>query len=103
MAEDFDVRLVANARYYTPDPEYRKNAWLKDYGKTYRDFLADPEGFWEKVAHHLDWIEPWEKTLDWNYPYARWFTNAKLNITLNCLDRHVKNARKNKVAIIWRG
>ncbi|MEN6610215.1 MAG: acetate--CoA ligase, partial [Methanoregulaceae archaeon] len=41
--------------------------------------------------------------LDWNYPYARWFTNAKLNITLNCLDRHVKNARKNKVAIIWRG
>jgi acetyl-CoA synthetase len=103
MADDFDVKLVENARYYTPDSEYRKNAWMKDYQKTYKEFLADPEGFWGKVAHHLDWIKPWDKVLEWKYPYAKWFTNAKLNITLNCLDRHVNNTRRNKVALIWRG
>jgi acetyl-CoA synthetase len=103
MADDFDVKLIENARYYTPDSEYRKNAWMKDYQKTYKEFLADPEGFWGKVAHHLDWIKPWDKVLEWKYPYAKWFTNAKLNITLNCLDRHVNNTRRNKVALIWRG
>ncbi len=103
MAEDFDVKLVEDTRYYTPDPEYRKNAWMKDYQKTYQEFLSDPEGFWGKVAHHLDWIKPWDAVLEWKYPYAKWFTNAKLNITINCLDRHVNNTRRNKVALIWRG
>ena len=40
---------------------------------------------------------------EWNYPYARWFTGGKTNITYNCLDRHMQNSRRNKVALIWRG
>lgn len=103
MTEDFDVRLVEDVKTYTPDPKYKKNAWMGDYQKAYNEFLADPDGFWERMAKELDWIKPWDKVKEWNYPYARWFTNAKLNISANCLDRHVNDNRRNKVALIWRG
>jgi acetyl-CoA synthetase len=103
MTEDFDVRLVDDVKFYTPDPQYKKNAWMGDYEKAYSDFLADPDGFWEKMAKELDWIRPWDTVKEWNYPYVKWFTGAQLNITANCLDRHVNDARRNKVALIWRG
>lgn len=103
MTEDFDVRLVEDVKFYTPDPQYKKNAWMGDYEKAYSDFLADPDGFWEKMAKELDWMRRWDTVKEWNYPYVKWFTGAKLNITANCLDRHVNDARRNKVALIWRG
>ncbi len=103
MTEDFDVKLVEDVKTYTPDPQYRKNAWMSDYQKTYAGFLADPDGFWERMAKELNWIRPWDAVREWNYPYAKWFTNAKLNISANCLDRHVSDSRRNKVALIWRG
>jgi acetyl-CoA synthetase len=103
MTEDFDVKLVEDVKSYTPDPEYKKNSWMGDYQQAYAKFLADPDGFWERMAKELDWIKPWDRVKEWNYPYAQWFTNAKLNITANCLDRHVNNHRRNKVALIWRG
>ena len=103
MTEDFDVKLVEDVKSYTPDPQYKKKAWMSDYQKTYAEFLKNPNGFWEKKAKELDWIRPWDKVLEWDYPYAKWFTNAKMNITANCLDRHVSDSRRNKVALIWRG
>jgi acetyl-CoA synthetase len=103
MTEDFNVRLVEDVKTYTPDPQYRKNAWMGDYQKVYKDFLADPDGFWSKMASELEWIRHWKAVKEWNYPYAKWFVNAQLNITANCLDRHVKNQRRNKAALIWRG
>ena len=103
MTEDFNVRLVEDVKTYTPDPQYKKNAWMGDYQKAYNDFLADPDGFWAKMASELDWIKPWDAVKEWNYPYVKWFTNAKLNISANCLDRHVNDNRRNKVALIWRG
>ncbi len=103
MAESFEVALSGDEKSYTPDPSYKQNAWTKDYQAAYREFLADPDGFWEKQAHHFDWMRKWDKVLEWNYPYAKWFVNAKLNITANCLDRHVNNHRRNKVALIWKG
>ena len=103
MTEDFNVRLVEDVKYYKPDPQYKKNAWMGDYQKAYKDFLADKDGFWSKIAHELEWIRPWSAVKEWNYPYAKWFVNAQLNITANCLDRHVKNNRRNKAALIWRG
>lgn len=101
MTGDFDVKL--DEKYYTPDPEYKRKSWLGDYQKAYNEFLADPDAFWSKIAKELEWIKPWDAVMEWEYPYARWFTNAKLNITANCLDRHVNNQRRNKVALIWRG
>ena len=103
MTEDFDVRLVEDVKSYTPDPQYRKNAWMGNYQKAYAEFLANPDAFWERMAKELDWIKPWDAVKEWNYPYAKWFTNAKLNISANCLDRNVNNHRRNKVALIWRG
>nr|WP_321350429.1 acetate--CoA ligase [uncultured Methanoregula sp.] len=103
MTEDFDVKLVESTVRYTPDPSYKRNSWVGDYEKAYRDFIADPDAFWDRIARDLDWMKPYDKVREWNYPYAKWFVNAKLNITANCLDRHVKGDRRNKVALIWRG
>ena len=103
MTEDFDVKLVENAKYYTPDAEYKRNSWIGDYKKAYDKFLADPDAFWSGIAQELAWVRPWDAVREWNYPYAKWFVNAKLNITSNCLDRHVNSDRRNKVALIWRG
>jgi acetyl-CoA synthetase len=101
MAEKFDVKLDSKA--YLPDPSVRESTWLKDYRTEYEAFLKDPDGFWDRMARELDWYSPWEKVRDWQYPFARWFTGARLNITQNCLDRHMHNGRRNKVALIWRG
>jgi acetyl-CoA synthetase len=103
MAESFEVSLVEEDKFYIPDPSYKQQAWTKDYTETYKEFLADKTGFWEKQANHLDWFKKWDSVLEWDYPYAKWYVNAKLNITCNCLDRHVLDHRRNKVALIWRG
>ncbi len=103
MAEKFDVKSIENLPSYTPDPSYKQNAWVRDYKWTYREFFSNPDQFWENIARELQWFKPWDKVREWNYPYAKWFVNAKLNITYNCLDRHVFSKRKNKVALIWRG
>ena len=101
MAEKFDVKL--EKKVYLPDPAVKEQAWMKDYDSTYQEFLSDPDRFWEKIANELEWFSPWDAVREWDYPYARWFTNATLNITCNCLDRHVKNGLRNKLALIWRG
>jgi acetyl-CoA synthetase len=88
---------------YTPDPRCRATAWVPDYTQAYQEFVHDPEGFWDRIAHELAWFKPWDRVREWNYPYARWFVDAKLNITHNCLDRHVASDRKDKPAIVWHG
>jgi len=101
MAEDFDVRLTE--KHYMPDPSCKQNSWVGDYATAYQDFLKDPERFWDTIAQELHWFSPYRKVKEWNYPYARWFIDGKTNITYNCLDRHMQNSRRNKVALIWRG
>ena len=83
--------------------EYKRASWIGDYKDAYQKFLSDPNAFWGEIAHELEWIRPWDRVCEWKYPYARWFLNAQLNITANCLDRHVAGDRRNKVALIWRG
>ncbi|MDD3978033.1 acetate--CoA ligase [Methanomicrobium antiquum] len=100
MSENFDVKL--DNKSHLPEYSYIDNTWMGRYEPAYRRFLDDPERFWSEIAHELDWIKPWDKVLEWNHPYAKWFTGAKLNITCNCLDRHVLGDRRNKVALIWR-
>ncbi|HDQ08661.1 MAG TPA: acetate--CoA ligase [Methanoculleus sp.] len=101
MTGTFDVPLEKKS--YRPDPSYRDQSWLGAYDEAYRRFLDNPEKFWADIAGELDWYRPWDAVREWNLPYARWFTNAKLNITANCLDRHAASERRNKVALIWRG
>ncbi|MFH1382451.1 MAG: acetate--CoA ligase [Chloroflexota bacterium] len=73
----------------------------KRYLEMYRRSMADPERFWAEEARKLDWYKTWDKTLEWNLPYARWFVGGKLNASYQCVDRHVKTWRRSKVAIYW--
>jgi len=76
---------------------------IPDYDTEYRRSIADPEAFWSRAAKELHWFTPWERVLEWKYPWAKWFVGATCNIAYNCLDRHVQTWRKNKVAVIWVG
>ncbi len=76
---------------------------LKRYTEMHRRSLDDPEKFWAEEARKLDWYQTWERVLDWDPPYARWFVGGRLNASFQCADRHVKTWRKSKVAIYWEG
>ncbi len=73
-----------------------------EYKKTYQRSVEDPEGFWEDIAHHYQWIKPWNKVLEYDFekPDIKWYQGGKLNITENCLDRHLAT-RGNKLALVW--
>ena len=101
MSENFEVKV--DSKSYIPDPAYREQSFLGDYKAVYKEFIQDPDEFWSRMAKEIEWIKPWTKVLEWNHPYARWFTGGTLNITTSCLDRHVKEGRRNKLALIWRG
>ncbi len=75
----------------------------KRYQEMHAWSLSDPERFWAQEARKLDWYKTWDKVLDWNPPYARWFVGGKLNACYQCVDRHVKTWRRSKVAIYWEG
>jgi len=76
---------------------------LKRYLDIHRRSLDDPERFWSEEARKLDWYETWDRVLDWEMPYAKWFVGGRLNASYQCVDRHVKTWRKSKVAIYWEG
>jgi acetyl-CoA synthetase len=75
---------------------------FEQYQQAYAESVRDPESFWANIAEQFTWQQKWDKVLEWNFeePQVKWFINGKLNITENCLDRHLK-ARGNKLALIW--
>jgi acetyl-CoA synthetase len=75
----------------------------KKYQDTYERSLRDPEGFWAEEARKLEWFRAWDKVLEWDPPFARWFVGGRLNASYLCLDRHVRSWRKSKVALYWEG
>jgi acetyl-CoA synthetase len=75
----------------------------KKLSKIRKQALENSEEFWEEQAKYLKWFKEWDKVLDWNPPFAKWFVGGKLNASINCLDRHIDSDAKNKVAIIWEG
>jgi acetyl-CoA synthetase len=96
--------LTAEHEVYPPSPEVIRSAWVQDWESIARRAEADLEGFWAERAQELEWYSPWDKVLDdSNKPFYKWFVGAKVNIVHNCLDRHVKTWRKNKLALIWEG
>ena len=94
------IKWVIKRRVYKPSREMKKIAWVKDE-KIYKRAEKNPIVFWSKLAKAIAWFKPWKKTYVANPPYFKWFVGGKLNASYNCLDRHVKTWRKNKVAIIW--
>jgi len=94
--------LLQEDRSFPPSPALQKSANIADPG-IYERAARDPEKFWSEFARELEWIQPWKTVLQWKSPSARWFDGGKINASANCLDRHVRTARRNKAAIIWEG
>ena len=94
--------LLAEERAFEPTAALREQANIND-ADVYERAKKDPEGFWAEAARSLDWFKPWDKVLEWDPPIAKWFTGGKINVSYNCLDRHVKTWRRNKAALIWEG
>ena len=94
--------LLDERRSFPPPEEFRRQATWNDPA-IYERATNDPEGFWASEARHLDYFQMWQKVLEWNAPWAKWFVGAKLNVAYNCVDRHAHSPRRNKAAIIWEG
>ncbi len=108
MAEEkgMDV-LLEELRTFPPSPEFSANAHIKsmeEYEKLYKKSIENPEEFWGEIAgKEIDWFQKWDKVLDYDFykPQIKWFDGGKLNVSYNCLDRHIKTWRRNKAALIW--
>jgi acetyl-CoA synthetase len=102
-----EITSVLNERrLFKPKEAFSQQAHVKDlsaYQRLYKKATKDPEKFWGELSQELDWFKPWKRVLDWKLPFAKWFVGGKLNVSHNCLDRHLTGWRKNKAAIIWEG
>ena len=98
---DIDV-LLQEHRTFEPPASFRERANVASED-IYVRAARDPEGFWAEQAETLEWSTPWRQVLEWNPPYAKWFVGGKLNVSVNCVDRHIRSPRRNKAAIIWEG
>ncbi len=107
MSEKIAIESVlSEERVFPPPAEFAENAHVKsfeEYERLYEEAAEDPAAFWAKQAEELHWFKKWDTVLEWEEPFAKWFVGGKLNISYNCLDRHLSTWRKNKAAIIWEG
>ena len=94
--------LLKEKRRFVPPREFAKRAHV-NRASIYAQAAKNPVKFWEGFARELDWFKPWKKGLEWKAPYAKWFVGGKLNVSYNCLDRHINTARRSKAALIWEG
>ena len=107
--EDKITSLLAEGKVFQPPEQGRDQAWVKsmdEYRKAYAESMSDPEGFWARRAEELvTWDRKWDKVLEYDFsvPEVKWFQGGKLNVSVNCLDRHLTDGRRNKAAIIWQG
>src|SRR5438874_2155588 len=102
---NIDSVLIEKRTFDTP-PEFSRKAHVKsmeEYQRLYKAAEADPEKFWAEIAKDLHWFQPWTKVLEWNLPWAKWFVDGKINLSYNCLDRHMSTSRRTKTAILWEG
>src|SRR6185369_13200582 len=94
------------ARRFPPPPEFQARALISsqaEYDRLYERSIKEPEAFWRDMANaELAWAKPFTKVLDWKLPWARWFEDGELNLSANCLDRHLAT-RGDKVALLWEG
>ena len=98
---DIDVLLQEN-RKFAPSDAFREAASLSN-AAIYESAARDPERYWASRADELQWMKRWDRVLEWKPPHAKWFLGGKLNVSANCIDRHIGTARRNKAALIWEG
>jgi acetyl-CoA synthetase len=101
MSEALEA-LLQEGRTFPPSEAFRKQA-LVTSTELYDEAERDWQGFWARQALALDWDEQWTTILDWNLPFAKWFVGGRLNVSYNCLDRHVSSGHGDQVAFYWEG
>jgi acetyl-CoA synthetase len=99
--------VLQEDRVFPPPKAFAKTAWIKsmaEYKKLYQESVRQPEKFWARQAkEELVWFKPWKTVLKWKLPNAKWFAGGRLNVSYNCLDRHLNTPTANKAALIWEG
>ena len=111
MAENVEQHITSmmeEKRVFKPSKELSQQAYIKSmaqYKKIYQKSIEDPAAFWGEMAEQLDWFKKWDKVLVEDFADAKheWFVGGKLNVSYNCIDRHLTTPRKNKAAFIWEG
>ena len=106
MVETKFTSLEKEKRIFRPSADFSRKAHIKSmnqYRKMYSESVKNPGKFWAKIASELHWFKKWSKVLSWKLPHAKWFIGGKINISYNCIDRHLDSWRRNKAAIIWEG
>ncbi len=93
--------LLHETRRFDPPPEFAARANAQP--GIYEEAAADPLGWWEREAGRLTWDHHWDRALEWDLPYAKWFVGGRLNAAYNCVDRHVEAGRGDRVAFYWVG
>jgi len=100
---DIDSILHEDRKFECPE-QFRQHAHIKsleEYERIYRESVEQPEKFWGGIAEELHWFKKWDKVLEWQNPWAKWFVGGQINLSYNCLDRHVLTARKNKACLLY--
>ena len=99
--------VLNEERVFPPPKSFSARAHIRSmaqYRKLYRESILRPETFWNRQAKaELVWFKPWRKVLQWKLPHAKWFVGGQLNVSYNCLDRHLGTPVANKAALIWEG
>jgi acetyl-CoA synthetase len=103
MSEQNLSSLQKDSELFFPSQKALEKSIVKDFDALRAEANADPEAFWAKQAEELEWFEPWTQVKNWQpeTPKVEWFVDAKCNITVNALDRHISDGKRNKVAFIW--
>ena len=100
------VNVMKEGRLFPPSAEFSAKARIKsmaEYEQMWKEAAADIPGFWGKMAGELHWFKPYDKVLQWDCPFAKWFPGGQTNVSYNCLDIHLDTPRRNKAAFIWEG
>jgi acetyl-CoA synthetase len=98
--------VLQESRTFAPSAEFSARARIRslaEYERLWEEAAGDIEAFWGRLAGELHWFKPYERVLEWNEPFARWFVGGQTNASYNCLDAHLGGPRRNKAAIIWEG
>lgn len=102
MQESRLESLLEEKRVFPPDPKFVQKATVNS-DQLFQEASATPQKFWEKCAGDLEWFKPWDQVITGEFPNCQWFKGGKINVSINCLDRHLKTHLKNKAALIWEG
>lgn len=98
--------VLTERRVFKASAAFSRDAHIKSfaqYKRIYNASVRNPEKFWSDAARELTWFKKWKKVLQWKAPNAKWFVGGQLNVSYNCLDRHLESWRRNKAAILWEG